>query len=654
MKPALNLPPMDNLSSKGTRRKPMGFGKKMLILMLFGGGTCTALVQTGVVAGPDIKAMMGKEVIQVISYKINKGTLAITVKERGNLESSKNEDAMSEVEGSTTIIKILPEGTRVRKGELVCELDSASLKDTLTNQKITVQQAEASYQNSMLTREVAEIAKDEYIQGTYMQDIRQAEGEKALAETDMLRAKDRLSWSQEMFKKGYLSATAKIAEEANLQRATFSKEQAETKITVLKEYTKRKMLTDLNSNIEKAKSDELAKEATLNLEKEKENKLTAQIDKCKLVAPNDGLVVYANDPGRFGGSNQPQIEEGAQVRERQPIFRLPDINNMRVNTKVHESQIDRMVKGLKARIRIDAFPGEVIEGTVESVAPLPDSSSFFSSDVKVYTTQVSIDKPNPALRPGMTAQVEILINEYENVLALPVQAVLQVAGKDAVYLKKGDEWKRAEVELGDTNDQLIEVKKGLADGDEVALAPMNLLTDSEKRDLVGPGKASGKGKSWGEAGKKSAGAEGGSVAKGEGKAEGKEKAKGKGGRGGAGGGGMFGSDPAMAALIQKVPAEERQKLFRGSPEDRAAVLKTAGATPAQIAQLETIMKQFASGGGGGFGGGAGGPGGGGGGFGGGAGGPGGGFGGGAGGPGGGGRGGAGGGGGRPGGGGPTQ
>ena len=99
MKPALNLPPMDNLSSKGTRRKPMGFGKKMLILMLFGGGTCTALVQTGVVAGPDIKAMMGKEVIQVISYKINKGTLAITVKERGNLESSKNEDAMSEVEG---------------------------------------------------------------------------------------------------------------------------------------------------------------------------------------------------------------------------------------------------------------------------------------------------------------------------------------------------------------------------------------------------------------------------------------------------------------------------------------------------------------------------------------------------------------------------
>lgn len=602
--PALTLPPMDSLSSKkGPRRKPMGFGKKLLALVLFGSATSAALIGSGVVAAPDIKAMMGKEAIQVVSYKVAKGTLAITVKERGNLESSKNEDAMSEVEGSTTIIKILPEGTRVRKGELVCELDSAGLKDTLTNQKITVQQAEAAYANSKLTREVAEIAKDEYIQGTYMQDIRQAEGEKALAETDMLRAKDRLSWSQEMFKKGYLSATQKIAEEANLQRATFSKEQAETKITVLKEYTKRKMLTDLNSNIEKAKSDELAKEATLNLEKEKESKLTAQIEKCKLLAPNDGLVVYANDPGRFGGSNQPQIEEGAQVRERQPIFRLPDINNMRVNTKVHESQIDRMEKGLKARIRIDAFPGEIIDGTVDSVAPLPDSASFFSSDVKVYTTQVTIDKPNTALRPGMTAQVEILINEYENVLALPVQAILQVTGKDAVYVKKAADWKRVEVELGDTNDQLIEVKKGLADGDEVALAPMNLLSDVEKRDLVGPGKASGKGKTWGAAGKKSAGAEaGGDVAKG--KAEGKEKAKGKSGRGGAGG--MFGSDPALTALFQKIPAEDRMKVFRGSAEDRAATLKTAGATPAQITQVETMIKQFASGGGGGFGGGGGG------------------------------------------------
>lgn len=610
----------------------MGFGKKLLITLVFGGSTFAGLLYSGQLEKygikPDFKAMLGAPEVQVVSYKVTKGTLAITVKERGNLESSKNEDVTCEVEGSTTIISILPEGSRVRKGELVCELDSAALKDSLTNQQISVQQAEAAHLNSKLTREVAEIAKDEYLLGTYVQDLRQAEGEKALAETEMYRAKDKLEWTNEMFRKGYISKTNQVAETANLQKATFSKEQAETKIIVLTKYTKRKMLTDLNSSIEKARSDELAKAATLNLEKEKENKLKLQIEKCKLFAPNDGLVVYANDPGRFGSSNSAQIEEGAQVRERQSIFRLPDINNMRVNTKVHESQIDRIEKGLKAEIRVDAFPGEKLMGTVESVAPLPDSANFFNSDVKVYTTQVSIDNPNASLRPGMTAQVEILVNELHDVLAVPVQGILQIGGKDYAFVKSGSGWKKTELKIGDTNDQLIEVKSGLTDGAEVALAPMNLLTDEEKRELTSPSGAT-RTRSWGAAGKK---AEGGDAVAKDGGTE-KAKAKTKGGRGA--GGGMFGADPAMAAIFQKIPQADRMKVFRGSPEERSAALKAAGATPEQISKVEEMIKQIPAGGFGG--GGAGGPGG-----------PGGGGPGGPGGPGGGGRGG------RPGGGGPAQ
>jgi len=608
-KPPLNLPPLENPSSKRIKKKRMGFLPKAIAFLTFGGATTAGLIYSGALesmgVNPNLAGFLGKEEISVISYKVNKGALAITVKERGNLESSKNEDVMSEVEGSTTIIKILPEGSRVRKGELVCELDSASLKDQLTNQRITVQQAEAAYQNSKLTREVAEIAKDEYLEGTYMQDIRQAEGERALAETEMLRAKDRLGWANEMFKKGYLSSTQKVAEVANLQRATFNKEQAETKITVLKEYTKKKMVTDLNSNIEKARSDELAKEATLNLEKEKENKLTAQIEKCKLLAPNDGLVVYANDPGRFGSSNQPQIEEGAQVRERQPIFRLPDINNMRVNTKVHESQIDRVEKGLKAKIRVDAFPGEVFEGTVDTVAPLPDSANFFASDVKVYTTQVSIDKANSALRPGMTAQVEILIKELDEVLAVPVQAILQVGGKDTVFVKENSSWKRTEVTLGDTNDQLIEVTKGLKDADEVALAPVNLLSDEEKRSMVGPGKATRK-RAWGD-GEKGGDAKGGEAGKGGDVAKGDGKAKAKAKR--AGGAGGF--NPAMFQKFQNLSQEERAQMKTADEATKKSLMKKAGFTDAEIQQLNEAAKSF-GGGGGGFGGGGGGFGGGGG------------------------------------------
>ena len=111
---------------------------------------------------------------------------------------------------------------------------------------------------------------------------------------------------------------------------------------MLVEYTKDKTIKELESEVEKAHSDELAKQATWELEKAKEAKLEKQIANCKLNAPIDGLVVYANDPSRGFGSNQPQIEEGATVRERQKIISLPDISRMQVNTKVHESQIDKI------------------------------------------------------------------------------------------------------------------------------------------------------------------------------------------------------------------------------------------------------------------------------------------------------------------------
>ncbi len=86
------------------------------------------------------------------------GELKITVVEKGALESSKNQDAFCNVEGGTSIIMIKPEGTRVTKDELVCELDSAALRDSLTNQKITTKSAKANFGNATLTREVAEIA----------------------------------------------------------------------------------------------------------------------------------------------------------------------------------------------------------------------------------------------------------------------------------------------------------------------------------------------------------------------------------------------------------------------------------------------------------------------------------------------------------------
>jgi HlyD family secretion protein len=556
----------------------------------------------------------------VITTVVRKGPLPITVVEKGSLESSENKDAYCLVEGSTTIIMIKPEGTPVKMGELVCQLDSASLKDQLVNQKITTKSAEANHENAKLTREVAEIAVVEYVEGIYKQDESTVEGEIKLAEADLSRSEDRLAWAERMFGKGYVSKAALTSEQQTLKKARFALEQSQSKKKVLVEYTKHKTIKELQSDVEKARSDELAKKATWDLEVSKEKKLERQIAACEIKAPADGIVVYANDPNR-AFSGQPQVEEGAAVRERQKIFSLPDVSRMQVNTKVHESQIDKLAKGMKAKIRVDAFAGETLDGTVTDVAPLPDSANFFSSDIKVYTTKIQIDRPLPGLKPGMTAQVEILVDRKADVLTVPVLAVLQFHGKDHLSRRMNDRFVQTEVELGVSNEAYVEILKGANEGDVVAMSPMSLMTDEEKRKAFGSATKGGK-KDWGEEGEKGEGAPeqpvvgGPNVGKkvvaaagaaGKGADPAKAKGKGKGAGGFAKGKGAGGNRPAFFTKLQSLSQEERTKLRspEATEEEKSQLYKKAGLTDEEVTQMAEMRKNF-GGGGGGFGGGPGG------------------------------------------------
>ncbi len=439
------------------------------------------------------------------SVEVKPGNLIVNVVERGSLESSLNQDVYCRVEGQTTIINIVPEGSRVKKGQVICELDSAALRDQLVNQRIKTERAKADYQNAKLAREVAEIAVIEYTEGIYIQDLATAVGAVKLAESAAHKAESQLERTRRarqrvndvLAPKGGAKTVEEIvaeldidnridATEQTLLHARMTLEQAENQRKLLTQYTKGKTIKQLVSEVEKAKSDELAKQATWELEKGKEKKLETQIAACTLVAPINGLVVYANDPRRDFGRAQPQIEEGATVRERQKLISIPDISKMQVNAKIHESKIAWVSPQMKVKVRVDAFADQVLDGTVVDVAPLPDPSNSFSSDIKVYTTHIRIDNPVASLRPGMTAQVDIHVNQLDNVLTVPVRAVLLYDGQDHVAVKKpggGFEWRV--VTLGISNDQQVEVKEGIRDGEIVILNPLALMTEAEKRKAFG-------------------------------------------------------------------------------------------------------------------------------------------------------------------------
>jgi multidrug resistance efflux pump len=207
-----------------------------------------------------------------------------------------------------------------------------------------------------------------------------------------------------------------------------------------------------------------------NIQARQRKELYEQQDKCTITAQRPGLVVYGGggDEDFYGGGEQ--VREGSTVRERQAIITIPDMTKMSVRVKIHESYIKKIKKGQKARVTVDAFPDTVLDGDVTQVGVLPDSRNrWMNPDMKVYLTTITIKGTNEWLKPGMSAKVEVFANCLSNVVYVPVQAVSPSEGKQVCYIANGRKSECRTVEVGDFNDEFIEIKGGLKEGERVLL-----------------------------------------------------------------------------------------------------------------------------------------------------------------------------------------
>lgn len=203
------------------------------------------------------------------------------------------------------------------------------------------------------------------------------------------------------------------------------------------------------------------------------NDLEQQIEKCLVRAQKPGLVVYgrAGDDAAISGSEE-RIREGAGVRERQTILTIPDLSHMGVKVKIHESNIKKVKVGQKVRVTVDAFPDQELEGGVTKVGVLPDSQNrWMNPDLKVYLTTIAIEGTNDWLKPGMSTKAEVMIDHLEDVVYVPIQSVVPENGSYVCYLAKNGSPERREVEVGQFNEEFIEIKKGLEEGELVLLNP---------------------------------------------------------------------------------------------------------------------------------------------------------------------------------------
>lgn len=494
----------------GLQARRGGVGKVVLVLLVVLGATAG-----GVLAWQGINK--GEEKSTLISEPVKKGELLITITERGNLESANNVTLTCLVEGEagTGILKIADEGKRVLKDEIIVELDSSKLRNDATAQEIVVEQAAATLktaeknveiQNTQKESDVAaaqlklDLAKldlTKYVDGDLVQEKHTIQGEEELATEDLTRAKEKFIFTQRLIKKGYAKQSELEADRVAVKKAEISLGVAKEKLEVVEKYTSKRQIAEKEANakeylrevarvtlkadaaLAKYEADLSAAKLTYQVEKAKYQKVLSQIDVCIMRAPRDGMVVYANTrSGGFRGGSEPLIYEGAKVKERQPIINLPDIQKMQVNARIHESKISMVRTGLPATVHVDAQAGEVYHGEVEMVSLVPSSGNWPNFNLKEYITFIKITddiEKVSALKPGLTAEVEILIDRLPSVLQAPVQSFVERSGKHFAWVLDGNKVRRREVKIGKSNEQMMEITDGLAEGERVVQTPRTVL-----------------------------------------------------------------------------------------------------------------------------------------------------------------------------------
>ena len=415
---------------------------------------------------------------QLLTHKVARGDLLVTVTEDGNVESASNVDIKCQVAGGTSVLWIIEDGTHAKKGDKLVSLDASALEEQINSQKIVYEKARSAKIQAEKTLAVAKMSVTEYLQGTFKQALQDQDALVTIGLENLRSAQTALEHAERMFRKGYISSLELESQKFAVERSQLELDSAETAKEVLVNFTKPKMLEDLKS--QEATSEALvnSETAAFELEEAKLKRLESQMESCEIYAPADGMVVYANPRGgRFGSQQTGQIEEGAAVREQQTILRLPDLDQMQVKVNVHESKIDQIRPGLRARIRI---LDREVTGTVKAVANQPEPSSFFSANVKEYATTVRINGKPEGLRPGMTAEVEILVAHVKDALTLPVASVVERRREYFCWVNTPNGPERRPLVIGQSDDKFIEIKDGVAEGEDVLLNPRAAVPDARK------------------------------------------------------------------------------------------------------------------------------------------------------------------------------
>ncbi len=441
-------------------------------------GVVTLVLLTVVAASSALinRSATSSGVETALTHTIRRDNLVVSVIERGTLDSSNNAEIKCKIRGFSTVTWVIPSGSVVQPDDVLVRLDTKVMEETVSLTKTNVNLAKAKLERSRADFARAQIAIDAYLEGQFRSELKTLEKDVAVAESNLLAARKMLEQSRTLFKRGYVTDLEVEGHEFTVTRADLELKVKKTQVDVLERFTKEMRLETLKGNLRSARSKMAADTAELAMTTKQRSRAREELEACVVKAHRGGLVIH---PSAAEWKDTPDISEGASVRKDQVLLLMPDLSRMRVKVGLHESVIDRVRPGMTARVTL---PDRTLETRVSSVSTIARPVGWWNSDVVKYDTIIELPSVE-GLKPGMSAEVEVILARYEDVLTIPVAAVVQTEGGDFAWVKTEDGMQRRVLRSGDTNDVFTVVEGGLAQGEQVVLNPLAFVTEAREATL---------------------------------------------------------------------------------------------------------------------------------------------------------------------------
>jgi len=373
------------------------------------------------------------------TYTVKKDLFLVSITESGEIKAKKSISITApRIRGALKIVQLVPEGDYIKSGDVVAKFDP-------TEAIAKLREAEAELEKTLSNKDKL-LANHASKTAQMKSDLKSAELSFELSKLNMEQMK---------FEAEAKRREAELQHNKNELNFEKTKQTFESNIII-----QRSELDNMNVEIRQTNND---------LKKRQRD-----VDALTLKSSAEGLVVYG-----INWSNQGQkFQIGDQPWSGQTIATLPDLSKMESRTFVNEVDISKVETGQKVEVKLDAFQDSTFLGKVSSVARLGKQKSN-QSTIKVFDVFIEIEGVSEILKPGMTTSNKIIMDEIDDVIFIPHEALFEIEKKFTVYLKDGSGFEEVNVTIGKKSDNFVIIESGLEDGDIVALRDPNKESLSE-------------------------------------------------------------------------------------------------------------------------------------------------------------------------------